>query len=200
MNKRFGVVILAAGLSRRMGRQKLLLPLNGNTLLGHVLATASRLDWSDWIVVVGDPREQLTAICDQHQIRSVFNPNSGAGQASSIALGLQQLDCDLDGILFLLGDQPFVSVPLIQALRRKFVEAEGLSSIVVPQYQGQNFSPVLFGAAWRDALAGLQGDEGGRSIIRTNQNWVVPLDWPKPRDFCDADTWNQYQTLLHQET
>ncbi|GBG56661.1 molybdenum cofactor cytidylyltransferase [Sporomusaceae bacterium FL31] len=196
MLKRVGAVILAAGLSQRMGQQKLLLPLNGKVLLAHVLTTAKQLVWADCIAVIGEPQQRLAQVCSQHHIRWIFNPARAEGQTSSIRLALQQLDPQLDGILFLLGDQPFISVKLVQTMLDQFFLHDSANTIIVPQYLGKNCSPVLFGAGWRKDLGALDGDEGGRRIIRANPDSVIPLEWSEPQDFYDSDTWEQYQWLL----
>lgn len=196
MLKRVGAVILAAGLSQRMGQQKLLLPLNGKVLLEHVLTTAKQFVWADCIAVIGEPQQKLAQVCSQHHIRWLFNPVRAEGQASSIRLALQQLDSQLDGILFLLGDQPFISVKLVQTMLDQFFLSGSANTIIVPQYSGKNCSPVLFGADWRNDLGALAGDEGGRRIIRANPDSVAPIKWPEPQDFYDSDTWEQYQRLL----
>lgn len=196
MVKKLGAVILAAGLARRMGRQKLLLQLNGKPLLAHVLDVAGRFAWADCIAVIGQPQQALAQLCEQYHVKWAVNPFPWQGQASSIRLALEQLAPELDGVLFFMGDQPFISEPFIQAIVEKFSPDENMKTIVVPQYQGENGSPVLFGSAWRKSLSALQGDEGGRAILRANTGQVVYLDWPKRQVFADADTWTAYQTML----
>ena len=196
MLKRVGAVILAAGLSQRMGQQKLLLPLHGKVLFEHVLTTVNQFVWTDCIAVIGEPQQKMAQVCSQHHIRWLFNPASAEGQASSIRLALQQLDPQLDGILFLLGDQPFISVKLVQTMLEQFFLCGSANTIIVPQYSGKNCSPVLFGADWRNDLGALAGDEGGRRIIRANPDSVAALEWTDPQDFYDSDTWEQYQRLL----
>lgn len=190
-----GIVILAAGLARRMGKQKLLLPLGEKTILAHVITNSANTPWADHIVVIGDPQNELSTLCNQYHIPWIYNSERHTGQASSITLGLKQLRTDLDGILFILGDQPFISESLLQALVRTFTSIESNKSIVVSQHQGQQYSPVLFGSWWRPYLATLSGDVGGRILIRKNPNHVFPVEWPDKRPFYDADTWEDYQFL-----
>lgn len=198
MSNKFGAVILAAGTASRMGRQKLLLPLAGQPLVIHVLSTVRNLPWADCIAVIGEPAAELAALCRAQAIGSVYNANRCQGQATSIALGVQHLANDLDGIMFFLGDQPLVSQALIEVLIAHFVQSASNKAIVVPCYQGQRYSPVLFGSYWRLALAALTGDTGGKQIMRANPAQVVEVDWPEPAAFRDADTWEDYQKLTAQ--
>ena len=195
MKNRIGVVILAAGLAKRMGRQKLLLPLGDQPLLAHVLQAVSSLPWEDCIAVIGEPERELTELCRQYSIRAVINPDRQTGQASSLRLALHQLSAEVDGILFLLGDQPFVSPLLLQTMANRFAELDNNRYIVVPYYKGRRRNPVLFGAFWRFELAALEGDRGGRALIEQNPEWVSRVEWEEERSFLDADTWEDYQLL-----
>jgi molybdenum cofactor cytidylyltransferase len=190
-----GIVILAAGLAKRMGKQKLLLPLGKKPILAHIIATAVSIPWTDSIVVIGDPQNELAELCDQYNIPWIYNSQRHTGQASSITLALNNLRTDLEGILFLPGDQPLISNALLQALFDCFVSTGDNKSIIVSQYQGQRYSPVLFGSWWIPHLAALSGDWGGRVIIRENPDYVIPVEWSDKYSFYDADTWEDYQFL-----
>ncbi|MDF2635363.1 MAG: MobA-like transferase domain containing protein [Pelosinus sp.] len=190
-----GIVILAAGFAKRMGKQKLLLPLGEKPILAHVITNSASTPWADRIVVIGDPQEELSTLCTQYHIPYIYNSQRHTGQASSITLSLKILRTDLEGILFVLGDQPFVSESLLQALVNTFRSRESNKSIVVSQHQGQRYSPTLFGSWWRPHLAALSGDLGGRTLIRKNPDYVIPIEWPDKHPFYDADTWEDYQFL-----
>jgi molybdenum cofactor cytidylyltransferase len=195
MSKKIGAVILAAGSASRMGRQKLLLPLAGKPLLAHVLASVRAFDWAACLAVIGEPAAELTSLCRDYQIPAVYNANRLSGQASSVNLALKTLPGRLEGIIFFQGDQPLVSPALVEAILAQFEQAAGDKAIIVPCHQGQRYSPVLFGSHWRSHLAGLQGDAGGRQIIRDRPECVVEFDWSEPAPFYDADTWEEYLKL-----
>jgi molybdenum cofactor cytidylyltransferase len=195
VNNGIGAVILAAGTASRMGRQKLLLPLAGQPLLTHVLGTVRKLPWADCIAVIGEPEAELAALCHTQTVRSIYNSKRQQGQAASITLGVQHLTSDLAGIMFFLGDQPLISPALIAGVIDQFTQSASDKAIIVPCYQGQRYSPVLFGGYWRGSLAVLNGDTGGRQIMRANQAQVVEVNWPEQAPFYDADTWEDYQRL-----
>ncbi|WP_371372348.1 NTP transferase domain-containing protein [Sporomusa aerivorans] len=195
MKAKVGAVILAAGSARRMGRQKLLLPLAGVPLLAHVLKTVQEMPWAACLAVIGQPQAELSRLCRNYQIPAVFNAARETGQASSVKLAVETLPEPLDGILFFPGDQPLVSKVLIEAIVSQFEQADNDKAIIVPGYQGRRYSPVLFGSHWRSHFAGLKGDTGGRQIIKSWPEWVKELDWPDPSPFYDADTWEDYLRL-----
>lgn len=195
MNQRIAAVILAAGMSSRMGQQKLLLPLGGKPLLSYVLNLVHNQSWTDSVVIIGQPVEELTKLCQYYDLRSVYNANRQKGQATSIALAMQQLQGEFDGFVFFMGDQPLVSPALIEAILTQFDQASDNRSIIVPCHQGQRYSPVLFGSHWQADLAALTGDTGGKQIMRKNPEWVHELAWPDASPFYDADTWEEYQQM-----
>ncbi|WP_425058695.1 Purine catabolism protein PucB [Sporomusa carbonis] len=197
MNPKIGAVILAAGTASRMGRQKLLLPLSGKPLLAHVLNVVHGMSWADCVAVIGEPQDELAQLCGQYNIRTVYNAARHSGQASSIVLAMNSLSNRLDGVIFFLGDQPLISPALILALTGRYRQAASNKAIIVPCRQGRRYSPVLFGSHWRPGLAALAGDTGGRQIIKENPGRVISVDWPDPRPFYDADTWDDYLMLQH---
>ena len=197
--KKIGAVIMASGAGIRMGRQKLLLPLGGKPLLGHVLTAVAALPLADAVAVIGEPQDELADLCYRHGIRSVYNPARETGQASSIRLGLETIAPDLEGILFLSGDQPFLPTDLLDRLLQRFTELDDSRCIVLPGYNGENRSPVLFGAYWYPDLRALTGDGGGRSIVRHWPQHVHTVEWEDKSAFWDADTWDEYQQLVEYE-
>lgn len=195
MIKRIGAIILAAGSASRMGQQKLLMPLAGKPLLAHILETVGISPWADCIVVIGEPQADLARVCDSYGVRWVYNPEHLTGQASSISLALRHIMPNLDGFIFLLGDQPMVSGQLLQAITDRFDTADSTKSIVVSQHHGERYSPTLFGAWWRPQLLALVGDRGGRQLISKNPELVIPVEWPNKLSFFDIDTWEDYQLM-----
>jgi molybdenum cofactor cytidylyltransferase len=196
MTIRIGAVILAAGTASRMGRQKLLLPLGNKPLLAHVFATVAQLQWEDSLVVVGEPRQDLAALGSQYGIRTIFNPNRLSGQASSVATAIAHLSGEVDGVIFLPGDQPLITTGLLKALISRFAESASNKRIVVPCYEGEYRSPVLFGSAWLPELTALSGDRGGRHFISGNQEVVDTVEWFDEHAFWDADTRDDYLRLV----
>lgn len=198
MTMGIGVAVLAAGLASRMGRPKLLLPLGGKPLLAHVLEQINALSWADRIAVIGEPCEQLTALCRMYGIPSVYNALHGTGQSSSVRLAVASLDSTIDSILFVLGDQPLITKNLLCAMQDRYQRCGDHKAIIVPRHQQQLFSPVLFGSFWRERLSELSGDVGGRMLLRENPAHVIPVDWPDPAAFFDVDTWQEYEWLCRE--
>jgi len=186
-------IILAAGASRRLGRPKQLLEFRGKPLLQHAIdhARASRLD--QIVLVLGANRDRIAEAVDSADLRIVDNPDFAAGQSTSLIAGVNAIDTDVDGVLFLLGDQPGVTSEIIDAGLDVFDGDP--SAIVMTSWQGKPSHPVLLGRGYFDELRGLTGDTGARPIIAEARDRVrlVPTDRPIPRD---VDTEDDYRQLL----
>jgi molybdenum cofactor cytidylyltransferase len=131
------------------------------------------------------------------QVRVVHNAEWKSGQASSIKAGISALkETRAGGAVFLLADQPQVTVSVIRALVEK--HAEGLYPIVAPLVIDQRANPVLFDSSTFDDLLTIQGDVGGRAIFHKHR--VEYLPWHDDRLLLDVDTPEMYQRLVSGET
>jgi molybdenum cofactor cytidylyltransferase len=185
-------VILAAGLARRMGRQKLLLELQGKPVVRwSVEAILPHVD--EVVVVTGSEAGKVRAALSGLAVRFAENPQPEAGQGSSIAVGVGALPSSSDAALIALGDQPRLPSAVIPALLAAF--RQGGVSIAVPVYRGLQGTPVLFGAEVYGELRALTGDAGARSVVRARPDRVreVAFDLPMP---VDVDTPEDYARLM----
>lgn len=201
-----GVVLLAAGLGRRMGGpNKLLLDLGGAPLVRHVgKPLAETLPDAPRVAVTGRDAEAVTEALAGQGWRMAHNPRYVEGMGRSLAVGVAALPADLDGVVVMLGDQPGLAPGTVRCLCAAFAAApDPTTAIVRPAHHGTEGHPVLWGRAWRPALLGLEGDQGGRDLIRLHAHASrllrVPVDDPavtrdidRPEDLAAlrAD-WNQ---------
>ena len=149
-------MILAAGLSRRMGRFKLTLPWRKTTVIGQVVATLETAGISKIIVVTGHRADDVRATLQPRIIHFVFNSHYDTGEMlSSIQAGLAALSSDLPppAALLCLGDQPQMEVASVQAVLAAGAE-DGWTRIVIPSYQMRAGHPILLPAwLWPEILA-----------------------------------------------
>lgn len=188
-------VILAAGSASRMGRPKQLLPLGGRPMVWRVADAACRAALGQVIVVTGACGEKVSRALAGLAVSVAVNPRWQSGQAASLKAGLAAVDRQARAVIYLLADQPLIPSAVLQDLARAYYAGQG--SIVAPVFQGQRGNPVLFDLArWREDLMALQGDCGAREILRAHpaELGCVPVD--DPRYFLDADTEEDYQTIL----
>jgi len=185
-------LILAAGLARRMGRQKLLLALQGRPVVcWSVEAILPHVD--EVVVVTGHEAAGVRAALDGLCVRFVHNAHPEAGQGSSIAVGVTALASTARAVLIALGDQPRLPAVVVPALLQAF--GRGGASIVAPVYGGIQGTPVVFGAEVFTELRALTGDGGARTVVRARPERVreVRFDLPMPDD---VDTPEDYARLM----
>jgi len=187
-------IVLAAGLARRMGQQKLLLPLKDKPVLQWILesALASKLD--EVICVVRQLKEVSELIpLKSEKLRWTVNERAEEGLSTSIIAGLKALRPDGEAVLFLVGDQPMVKPELINSLIDLFRKSG--ARIVAPVFQGQTRNPVLFHRDLFPELLQLTGDKGGRGLIETYKSEAAFLEWRDESPFLDLDVWEDYEKL-----
>lgn len=184
-------VILAAGLSQRMGRNKLLLPFGESTVIGRFLTNFPYGLFAQVIVVIAD--RAVEEIARSFPVQICRNEHPEEGKSSSIRLGLEAGESQR-GILFSVADQPLLTGATIMKLVEVF--RNNPSRIVLPKVSGTSASPVIFPADLRIDLQKLQGDEGGRKVIQNHFERKLAVDFSSPDEFYDIDTDDNYQDIL----
>ncbi len=174
-------LVLAAGLARRMGRQKLLLVLQGKPVLRWAVERIAP-HVGEVVVVTGQDDGQLRDALAGLAVRFAVNPTPQAGQGSSIAVGAAALKPWTRAALVALGDQPRIPEVVVPALIAAF-EAGG-AAIVAPVYRGTQGTPVLFASETFAELRALTGDTGARALVSARPERVrrVDFDLPMPPD------------------
>lgn len=184
-------VVLAAGLARRMGRPKLLLPLGGRPLVRwSVEALLPHVD--EVVVVTGADEVGVRAALEGLPVRFARNPRPEEGQASSIAVGIAALGPDVEAAVVALGDQPRVPGEVVPALLAAWRRSG--KPIAAPVYAGVQGTPVLFAAEVFPELRALTGDGGARPVVAARPERVerVAFAFPMP---ADVDTPEDYARL-----
>ena len=184
-------IVLAAGASTRMGRQKLTLPMTGGRPLVRLTVEqvlAAGLD--EVVVVVGGDAEAVAAALATLPVRVAVNPHYAEGQSTSLRAGLDAIRPGTDAAVVALGDQPLPDPDVIRRLVAAF-RTTG-RPIAVPVYRNGRGNPVLFGATLFGELRGVTGDQGGRGVIARDPARVaeVPVDMAMP---ADIDTPEDYE-------
>ncbi len=184
-------VVLASGLSRRMGTNKLLLPLGNSTLFEHFLTTFPYELFDRVIVVAAD--EKVIAIARHYPVRVCCNTEPGKGKSHSIQTGLSACSVD-NAVMFTVADQPLLSATTIRKLVNTFSSCN--RTIVMPEVNGTPANPVIFPADLHCELQQLKGDHGGRLIIARHPERVSTVYCSSAEEFYDIDTPESYQKLV----
>ena len=183
-------IILAAGSSTRMGSNKLLLLLEGESVLRRVVrrAFAARLD--PLVIVLPPDSDGLASELSGLPGRPVENPDPGRGQPSSLRVGIEALPAEVDAAVVLLGDMPLVTEAMIAALVRRYGETR--APLVVSEYGGVAAPPTLYGRVLFEELVG--AEEGGRMVVARHRARAESLHWP-PEALADLDVPADYARL-----
>lgn len=188
-------VLLAAGESSRMGRQKALLPWRGSTLLQYQANSLLRGGASQVIAVLGYRAETLRPLVQDIQgVVTVLNLRYRTGKTSSIRAGLRSLSPQDQVVLVLSVDQPRSS-----ALVRRVVEAHQQhgSLITYPAYQGKGGHPVAFSASLLPELMRIrESRQGLREVVDRHKAEVLRLEVDDQQAMLDLNREEDYQRAL----
>jgi molybdenum cofactor cytidylyltransferase len=188
-------IILAAGRSSRMGRNKLLLDLEGKPILCHAVDQALGAGLSEVVVVSGHQASKVREALGDRAVKVVEAREHKLGMSASLKAGIRSLGPKCDAALVMLGDMPQVSAPLIRSLIAAYNPLEG-RSIVVPTVDGKRGNPVLFDRRYFEEMLALEGDVGARHLIGTHDDQVAEVAVDDPAVFTDVDTPEAYDQLL----
>lgn len=190
-----GAVILAAGVSQRMGSPKQLLTFHGSSLLRHAVQTALASRCHPVVVVLGAHSARLRDEISDLPLTIVENPLWAEGMGSSIRTGiaaLEEISEGAEGTVLMLCDQPFVSSQTLDSLI--FVYEESQSLAVASEYAGSLGAPALFSRELFAELASLNSAEGAKQILKRHEQNVIRL--PVPEAVWDVDTPADYERLI----
>jgi molybdenum cofactor cytidylyltransferase len=188
-------VILAAGLSRRMGTPKMLLPWGETTVLGQVVATYTQAGVGEIVVVTGGARQQVeaevTRLAASMPLCAVFNPQHEEGDMlSSLQCGLAALDGQTDAVLIGLGDQPQLSPAALQLILAAL--AENIAQLFVPSFEMHRGHPWLVRRGLWDDILTMQAPQTMRDFLNKHagQIFYIQTDHTILKDL---DTPDQYK-------
>lgn len=165
-------MLLAAGLSKRMGRPKQEAVLAGKTTLDRSIDSFGSSAVDEVVVVVGRRYTPRTG-SGPSKVRFVVNPRPSRGLSSSIAIGLKESSSTSQAVIIGLGDKPLVKPSTVNTLIEVYRRQE--PGIVIPTFKGRRGNPILFDSGFFAALMKLKGDRGAKGLIRDNEQDVVEV-------------------------
>jgi molybdenum cofactor cytidylyltransferase len=191
----FAGVILAAGASSRMGRDKALLPWRDRTFLSaaiRALQPASELV----IVVAGANASALHPIVNAEAAFLVVNPNPQLGQFSSLQVGLREvLNRGRDAAIVTLVDRPPAEVDTIEHLKTVFLSSDEKVWAVIPEYQGKHGHPIVIGREMIEAFLRAPVQSSAREVEHANQAHIRYVPVNDPLIVANVDTPEDFEKL-----
>ena len=193
MNEKIGCVIMASGMARRFGSNKLLHDFLGEPVMNRILRTMSAAPLAAKVVVTRHP--EIKALCDEQNIPVVLHDMPL--QSDTVALGvnaLLEMCPDMTGCMFAASDQPCLSIDSVTALCEAFQTQPG--QIWRMSCQGSVGNPVVFPKFTFDELLHLPPDKGGGVVIKKHPELVRTVEVKTEYELVDVDTPEILEELL----
>ena len=170
-------VVLAAGRSERMRKNKLLLRLGGKRLIDHNLDALEESNIDEIVVVLGHEPEEVVAVLKSrlNHIQIVINKEYEVGMASSFKTGLNQTK-NADAVLLVLGDQPILDHQLINEMIKLMENKIGRALVVSPVHEGKKGHPLLFSKELFKEIMDLKRSETIRDIVHRHNDALLTIE------------------------
>lgn len=191
----FAGVVLSAGASSRMGRDKAMLPWRGGTFLSTAIRALQAV--TDLVIVVaGANAPVLAPVIDANAGFMAVNPNPEQGQFSSLKIGLQEvLNRGRDAAILTLVDRPAAGAPTIELLKREFLSADGRIWAVVPEYAGKHGHPIVVGREMIGAFLSAPLSASAREVEHALAQHILYLPVQDPMIGLNVDTPEDFAQL-----
>jgi len=194
-------ILLAAGLSRRMGEaNKLLLPYKEKSILETTLCALTQTNVQEVMVVVGFEEKRICQIVNQFEGATVVdNPQYTEGMMTSIQAGIRAMNEESQGMMICLADMPFIRTEdyndLIEKYRKLCVVGEMAKPIVRPYQESRAGNPVIFHPYYQKSLLKHTQKSGAKALIQAFSTNFVKMRTNNERYFKDIDTIEDYKNL-----
>jgi len=182
---RIAGVILAAGASRRMGQNKMLLELEGESLVRRAAKRALGAGLSPVVVVIGHEADRLRAELKDLPLEFAVNPDYTGPTSGSLHQGLNKLGPDVNAAVIMLGDMVRVTAETLAML---IAAARGTAApLVVSRYGDVTAPPLLFRRALFGELLAWTGEGCGKAVVQVHKHEAMYVDRPEAL-LADVDT------------
>ncbi len=209
-------ILLAAGLSTRMGQLKQLLPFGESTIVETVVDNMLNAKFSEVVVIVGHCADQIHELLDGRPVKILFNPDYREGMLTSAQTGIRSLNfanlssqsgwtkevsalSDRNAFSLMLVDQPFITSTLIDKVIDAYAQID--KGIVLPSYNYRRGHPVIFNHRYADVILALDNDSDGvRSLYKSNSNDIHYVPVHTDAVLRDIDYKEDYERALKENT
>jgi len=191
-------LVLAAGMARRMGSTKQLLPFGDRTILQTVVDTFLGADLSGLTVVLGHDADAVRESLGDRKVDFCVNEAYREGMFSSVLCGLHHLPSDAKAVMIALGDQPQIHLGVVQAVAKAYREGE--HGIVIPSWDGKRGHPVVINLVrYRAEILSLSGDQGLKPVMRGHEEDALEVPVDDEGILRDLDTPEDYRAEIERQ-
>ena len=185
-------ILLAAGTSSRMGSNKLLFDLNGESVLRSAARRALAGGIDVLLVVLGHQAERVRQELDGLPCQTVLNPSYEQGINTSLKAGVAALPDDVQAAMVMLSDMPFVTPEMLAGLIARYRSTE--APLVISDYEGVNAPPMLYDRSLFGELLTMTEEGCGRQVVKRHRHEAEVLAWPTAA-LADLDVPDDYARL-----
>ena len=185
-------IVLAAGSSTRMGRNKMLLELGGQPLVRRAAAAALEAGLAPVLVVLGHEADRVRAALAGLDCQTVLNADHAQGVRVSLQTGVRALPESAGAVMVLLADMPFVTAAMIRDVADRY--RAGDAPIVASQYGDVNAPPTLYDRALFPELLSMGGEGCGKQVLRRHTHEAAFVPWPETA-LADVDAPEDYARI-----
>ena len=178
-------ILLAAGASRRMGTNKLLLEFEGEPLVRRAVRRALAAGLDPVIVVLGHEADKVRAALADLDCTFALTADVGGAMSGSLHAGLAQLPAHIEAAVVMLADMPHVTEDMLRALPARAAETN--APLVVSSYTCTHAPPILFRRALFEDLRASVGEGAGRTVVQRHLQEAAVSEW-SATTVCDIDT------------
>lgn len=192
-----GAVILAAGLSNRMGRPKVLLKWEKKTVIEEEVDKILNNKFSEIIIVVGELKPQIEELFHNKKVNVVFNPDYANGEMTgSLKVGLKSFSPKVDAAMIFLGDQPFIKKKTISKVISAY--RRSTENIIMPSFHNRRGHPWVIRRELWNEIMGIDAPNTLRDFIKKNQTQIKYVAIDDMNVIQDMDTPEEYEKMLSQ--
>lgn len=193
VQRQVGAVVLAAGMSRRMGQSKVLLPWEGHkTIIEQILEQLLLAKVQRITVVTGHKSAEVRSLAVRMGAEVVYNSDYATGEMlSSLKVGLRALPPYVSAALVVLGDQPRIQARVIAQVLTAY--AEGAGDIIAPSYQMRRGHPILIDRRYWQEIFNLPPDGAPRDVIDKYKDRIGYVNVDTDSVLRDIDTPQDYR-------
>jgi len=185
------LVILAAGKSTRMKENKLLLKLDGETLIEHVVNTAMRSNVDEVVVVLGYEAEKVKERLAQLRCRLVVNQNYMKGQSESVKAGLAAVSSNVEAVMVLPADVALVDEQTVNKVIDEYGRSKSL--IAIASHRRQSGHPILLDGSLFPEISQIDEETLGlKAVISRHKQDVKYVEVDTENALIDIDTEEEF--------
>lgn len=171
-------IVLAAGSSTRMGRNKLLLDLGGETMVRRAVRTAVGAGVDQVVVVLGHDEPRVRAELAGLPCTPVVNPDHARGAGTSLRTGVRRVAAAADAVVVVLADMPFVTAEMIATLVARYRDTA--APLVTSHYGEVQAPPTLYARALFEEILSIPDEGGGKEVVRRHEQEAAVVAWSEP--------------------